>query len=582
MTNSKLKTEVVFLGGNNKDRIGGNCILVEHTNTKGQTTRIMMDMGSVFTPYHSGFDEAFADYRQYFDVIDKKTGVVTPAIKKVDMVLFTHLHQDHIGGLMHAENLGIQLPQIKASRNTRNFIRLCARENGFLLPEITSMKSGEIIHVSPDLEIETFDVAHSAVDSLGFHILCKNEGKPVTGLINHGDFFTEENMPIGKGFDKKAYNQLISHKLTTHALMDSTSITDDTKERLSFEEAVTNTLGVIKQNPGKQIISPVISRSLQNIAIDIEVARRLNRKICLDGKWLKIAFEAMQLSGYNNFDDVIYKASLQEYLRETPINNRYIVNTGAFAQGMQEYHNNEGKGNMIAMASLTKMALDLHEHLSFDSNTLLLSRQRIIGEINGITGLEILNLAASKGATIACSPSPEVDGKFQTVAMQGSGHLNQLALQTLITKGITYIPIHGNAAQLNETAEIIKKNRGKAFVAENMDQLSLSSNSIKSLGKADTMHWIAVENITPDPLNLDNIVPMEGKKRYCLVDENYQVVEEIKEVDNPKYKSFRKSSGDTMKEKAVKKFENTPSKRSNKEEKAWRAKYTEKKKNMGR
>ena len=37
-------TKVEFIGGVNKDRIGGNCMVVEHTNEALETKRVMFDL----------------------------------------------------------------------------------------------------------------------------------------------------------------------------------------------------------------------------------------------------------------------------------------------------------------------------------------------------------------------------------------------------------------------------------------------------------------------------------------------------------------------------------------------------------
>lgn len=115
-------------------------------------------------------------------------------------------------------------------------------------------------------------------------------------------------------------NDLLSRKRTTTFLIDSTSITPQKKRRLSFEELVDNSVEAIRRNPDRNIVvSPVISRSFQNIAVDIENARRLNTKICLEGAWLKLVYKAMQFSGYKDFDDVIYKGPLKNYLDDKKI-----------------------------------------------------------------------------------------------------------------------------------------------------------------------------------------------------------------------------------------------------------------------
>ena len=61
-------TKVEFIGGVNKDRIGGNCMVIEHTNEALETKRVMFDLGCIFAPYESGFSTAYPDVGEYFDL----------------------------------------------------------------------------------------------------------------------------------------------------------------------------------------------------------------------------------------------------------------------------------------------------------------------------------------------------------------------------------------------------------------------------------------------------------------------------------------------------------------------------------
>ena len=84
-------TKVEFVGGVNRDRIGGNCMVIGHTNEKGETVRAMFDLGSLFTPYESGFTAAYPDVSDYFDRTDPDSGQVTKAIKPTAVLCLTQI-----------------------------------------------------------------------------------------------------------------------------------------------------------------------------------------------------------------------------------------------------------------------------------------------------------------------------------------------------------------------------------------------------------------------------------------------------------------------------------------------------------
>ncbi|MBR2033658.1 MAG: hypothetical protein IKA03_03185, partial [Alphaproteobacteria bacterium] len=313
------------------------------------------------------------------------------------------------------------------------------------------------------------------------------------------------------------------------------------KERIGFEQAVENTYNAIKRHPEKSIIiSPVISRSVQNIAIDIEVARRLGTKVCLDGKWLTLVKDAMFLSGFNDFEDVLYKGNLKAFLADDKIKLKYIDNTGAFAQGLENYEYNVGVDEIspIPMSSATKMALDLHPVLRVDQKVLVLARQRIIDEINGRTGPKMLQMFAAQGATVIMSPSAQKVGNFEEVQMQDSGHVNATAIKALMkdvksaVKDVMVIPIHGNPDQLGDTAQAMKEVGVESHLVGNKEGVHVVDGKISNIEpKLTPLTWYAVRSISPNPFS-ERDVPLEGLREFWEVTEDYEPIRKICEVAN--------------------------------------------------
>ena len=279
---AKAHTNLKFIGGVNKDRIGGNCSVIEHTDEKGETNRIMFDLGSIFTPQESGFIAAYPNVDEYFDRINPTDGKRLKASKPVSALFLTHAHEDHIGALVNYTKMGYVLPPMKASGFTRNFVRLAFAKEGLKIPEIEKVKAGDVVKIGNNMEVEAVDVSHSVIDSLGFYTLTYAEDKPYAAIMNNGDFLTEEEMPVGKSFSREQYLDVFKRKAapTTAVCLDSTSTTPVAKERIGFAKAVDNTYNEVMENTDRNlIVSPVISRSVQNIAIDIETARRLKTKV---------------------------------------------------------------------------------------------------------------------------------------------------------------------------------------------------------------------------------------------------------------------------------------------------------------
>lgn len=577
---SQAGTKVNFIGGVNKDRIGGNSMVIEHTDEKGEITRAMFDVGSMFTPYESGFTAAYPNLDDYLDRVDPKTGQVTKATKPVDVLCLTHAHEDHIGGLVAYTKMGYQLPMIKASGFTRNLIRLAFAAQGMEAPYIEKINPGDNFRVGKDMVIEPFTVSHSTIDSIGFHTLTFVNDQPYAGIVNNGDFLTVEDMPVGKSFSLADYEDLVQRKLTTNILVDSTSTIPYGKDRIGFDKAIANAYQAVEASSDRNVvISPVISRSVQNMAIDMEVARKLETKVFLDGKWLELVAKAMRMSGYDQFDDVIYKGTIDQYLNDKAVKKKYIVCTGAFAQGLREYENNQSNfSDNIPMASATKMALGLHPSMKIGNHTLILARQRIIDEINGDTGPKMLQKMAALGAKVVMTPSGRKIGNFEEIQMQDSGHINAKALGIMIdavnkyAPEAIYTPIHGNPEQCDNTKGIIEAHGGKVVIAENLDVMEAGQGKAKLMNEPQApLTWYAVKQINFDPLHPDMSIPPEGRLEYWKVDEDYMPIEKIIEVDNvrripaPRYGQGSEISGGS--EMFDDTAENMPARESNKESK---------------
>ena len=541
-------TKIEFLGGVNEDRIGGNASVIEHTNEKGETARVMFDLGAMFAPYESGFESAYPNADEYFDRVNPENNKETKARKPVDALFITHAHEDHIGALVNYAKMGYQLPTIKTSRFTKNLISIVFTQNGVKAPKLETIKPGDNIAIGDDMVIEPFVVSHSTLESMGFHTLTFVDGKPHAGILNFGDVLTDENMPIGAAYKSENVADLLKRKLTTTVLVDSTSVVPNGKPRLGFDKAVENTVQVIKQNPDRNvIISPVISRSFQNIAVDIEAARQVGAKVCFDGAWLKLVYQAMQLSGYNDFDDVIYKGDLKKFQEDVKVGKKYVVCTGAFAQGLQEYNNNQGHIgiNNIPMASATKMALGLHRDFKLSKNCLIVARQRIIDEINGQTGPEMLQKMAAQGAKVVMSPGMRKVANFEEVQMQDSGHMNAEAFGKLVdfiaqyAPKATYVPIHGNPQQCENVAEVARQHKAKVVLTANQEQLSVAEGKTEATVDERPFTWIALKKVYPNPLKPNDAIPPEGKEEFWIVDENYQPIENKPFYDTSVVKSYK-------------------------------------------
>ncbi len=537
---SELGTKYIFVGGNNKNRIGGSCSIVEHKyDAYRRPARIMFDLGALFAPeYCLDVDAAIPDVRAYIDSEEKT------APQKIDAIFISHGHEDHIGGYVHLARAGFELPPTYASKGTLELLKSALQDAGIEAakwPQLTEVEPGQPIRFDGGVEIEGIAVSHSTIGAMGYHLLTELNGKPEAGIFHPGDYHLGD-VRVGAGFDKNVLIDLLRRKPVTNVILDSTSSGSDDKYLVTHQEAVDNTLQVVKQHPEKQVVSAVISRSIQNLAIDLDVAQQSGRKVYLDGYWSKIAFKAMQKTGITEFDNVVFRGSASEYKSKYPASQRYIIPSGAFAESKKGRKSGLYKMSEQEKVKTSKGGKKKHEnnaaqklgHPDFvvDVNTLILARQRCIEDINGKQVRAMYARLAALGATIVANEAETKLGNYPTAKMQRSGHAVMSETQEMVRliqdnvsnpQDVVYIPTHGNPAQLINTAKAVKAAGAGFFFSSNLDVLQVGNGKTQKVDELASQYWIGVCEES------DNAA---GSRTYTysLIDENFVVQQELKSV----------------------------------------------------
>ena len=267
-------TKLTLIGGNNSSRIGANAHLIEHINEKKEKTSILIDLGALFPGsnlqnavlvpdvikylgYNPTKSQLNQQIKQYHSM---KGGKKVP---QIDAILLTHMHEDHIGGIVNLLKLGFTFPTIYASKETLSILgRILIEEGVFELPDMKPVSHE--FQLSKDVYITPFPVSHTTVGSLGYHILTKVNGQKHNGIIHLGDFNLSDVL-IEPGFQEEKFSRLLNSLYVTHVLTDSTSVSNKANKELSFKQSTHNWAQIMQENK-KRLISAVISRSTQNMA----------------------------------------------------------------------------------------------------------------------------------------------------------------------------------------------------------------------------------------------------------------------------------------------------------------------------
>ncbi|MBE6467154.1 MAG: MBL fold metallo-hydrolase [Alphaproteobacteria bacterium] len=545
MENKQLGTTWTIYGGNNPDNIGANCGVLLHRHSKyDRPTRIMLDCGALFAPKGADVDAVFPDIREYLGT--------SKSYPKIDALLLSHAHEDHIGGMVHLARAGYSFPPIYASKGTLELLKSSLKlagvdldkdewkyidENGDKKELFIEIKSREAINFK-GVEIEAINMSHTTVGPLGFHILTSIDGKVEAGIFHPGDYHTRK-VRVGEGFEEAALRDLASRKPIDIVFLDSTSTDSGDEYTVTHEEAVKNLTDVIKQHPEKQVITTVISSSIQNLAIHLDAARKTNRKVFIDGYRLKLAFKAMQDAGIREYDDIIFWGDANAYLKKYDHKDRYIVGSGAFAEEhstlmkliqQEKIVPSNDKKNKKKKKNIKKTG---HPYFTIDNKTLFIFGQR--GVINYDELCKAANVTSSLGAVVFVNDAKKPLKGFPTAKIQSSGHANRKESKQLLSiiaeaqnnpNEIICIPVHGNPDQLENTKKLAEEVGMGVFLAQNSDILQFNNRLNGKVAKIDELEpkpWMAVKQ-------LDDNTSVHDVFIYYLVDNDYNITEEWKKI----------------------------------------------------
>ncbi len=561
MIKEKYGTTVEFVGGNNEYRIGANSLLIEHKEEGKPTKRIMIDTGAMFPPDWVHYDSLIPDFSKYFE------NPYEQASEPVDAMFITHCHEDHIGALIYLAAAKYKLPKIYTSDYTKAFILSQMDKSNILqeyIPEIETVHHGQEIEISDNLKVFPFNVSHSTKNPLGFYIQTKTGGKENAGLIFSGDYHLGK-VAFGKGFDAEEYQAFISDKFVSHIFTDATSATMDSAQVITFDKAVENTVRELKKYPSMQVFSPVIARSVQNLAIDLKAAKETGRTVLIASAGLRQSVHILRAGLKNNdpevlklfnvkedeefdFDGLVKiaenSADIEKYLNKYEPHERYIITSGAFAEDKAGRKSGlvliseQNKVSYDAKGKLKGKGMSGHPQFTADSNTLFLLRQRPIESINGEKHRALVGRLQALGSTVVLN-GDTADEKYQR-----SGHASRDESETFrrltlencanseeIKSGrddVYFVSIHGDVDQLKALEEIFKQKGDKTLLCQNTDKIAISEGKTTKIEGIpfDNQTWIALEKHALSGHGVDNVFIFD------LVDKNFVKIDNLYTVVN--------------------------------------------------
>ena len=410
--------KLIPLGG--LGEIGLNMMVVEYGDTI-----FIIDAGLMFPE----------DYMLGVDIVIPAMNYLRENREKVQAVIITHAHEDHIGALPYLLR-EFRIP-VYGTAFTLSIVRnkLVEFELNTRV-DLNLVKPGETLNIDP-FEIEFIRVSHSTIDGVGMAV------RTPEGVVVHtGDFRISHNADPMKNTDISTFARFGAEGVL--ALMSDSTNVEVEGYTISEQEVAQNLEKVISEVKGRVIVA-LFASNVFRIQQVIDIAILHNRKVVFNGRSMEQMVSVAASLGHITAppETILDVKESNDY----PDDKVLIITTGSQGE---------------PMSALTRMASGVHKHLAIKKgDTVILSSKYIPGNEKAIAN--IINRLYRRGADVVYS-------KVAQIHASGHAHQEELKLMLNLTKPKYFIPIHGEYRHLVVHARLAEKqgmSRENVFVMEN-------------------------------------------------------------------------------------------------------------------
>ncbi|KAL9335353.1 hypothetical protein Peur_072534 [Populus x canadensis] len=433
---------IVPIGG--LGEIGMNCMLVGNYDRY-----ILIDAGVMFPDYDElGVQKIIPD-----------TTFIRRWKHKIEAVIITHGHEDHIGALPWVVPALDHNTPIYASSFTMELIKKRLKENGIFVPSRLKMFRTKRKFTAGPFEIEPIRVTHSIPDCCGLVLRCAD------GTILHtGDWKIDESPLDGKVFDRETLEEL-SKEGVTLMMSDSTNVLSP--GRTISESVVADALLRRISAAKGRIITTQFASNIHRLGSVKAAADLTGRKLVFVGMSLRTYLDAAWKDGKAPIDPstLVKVEDIDSYAPKDLL----IVTTGSQAEPRAAL-------NLASYGSSHAFKLNKEDVILYSAKVIPGNESRVMKMMNRISEI---------GSAI-------VMGKNELLHTSGHGYRGELEEVLKIVKPQHFLPIHGELLFLKEH-ELLGKSTGiqHTTVIKNGEMLGVShlrnrrvlSNGFVSLGK---------------------------------------------------------------------------------------------------
>lgn len=422
---------VIPLGGLNQ--FGMNCCVLECNDSL-----ILLDCGLSFPETSNfGIDYIIPDFTWLLDNVER-----------LEAIVLTHGHEDHIGGLPYLLE-EVDVPVV-GGRLTLEMIKRKLLEHDVEDVAYFSVQPGDTMKLGP-FKLEFIHVNHSIPNTMSVKI-----DTPVGRIIFTGDWKLDQT-PFGEPVMDLATFARLGDEGVLALLGDSTNV--DVPGMSVSETDVLDTLEDIIRRAEDRVIIAMFSSNLHRVAGLMHAAERCGRRVCLLGRSLERNFDLATELGMLDVPQGPVRIQPDE-LNRFEDKDVVLLCTGSQAE---------------PRSSLTRMAHGEHNLVKLKSeDTVVLSARMIPGNETGI--YRMLDALARKGVRVLTK---------NNAAVHASGHAQREELKLLLnlTKPRYIVPMHGDFRVRRQHGALGKRvARSIPLVIDDGDVLEFRDNQAHLVG----------------------------------------------------------------------------------------------------
>lgn len=400
------------------------------------------------------------------DLILPDFGPIEKKIDKVEALVVTHAHEDHIGAIPWLLKLRPDIP-IVASKFTLALIAAKTKEHR-QKPKMVEVNEKSDVSYGP-FRCRFWAVNHSIPDALGIML-----NTPAGSIIHTGDIKLDQTPLDNRPTDLPALSRYGDEGVDL-MLCDSTNAT---VPGVSATEAdIAPTLKRIVASAKNRVIVASFASNVYRVQAAIDAAVAAHRKVAFNGRSMLRNMEIAEKMGYLRVPKGTI-IPIEEASKMAP-HKTMLITTGTQGE---------------PMAALSRMARREHRQITVRAGDLIiLSSSLIPGNEEAVFG--VMNMLSQIGAELITNADAKVHSS-------GHGYAGELLFLYNAARPKNAWPVHGEWRHLRANKELAISTgvpRERVMLAQNGVVIDMAN------GKAEVVGQKTVGNLYVDGLNMGNV-----------------------------------------------------------------------------